>query len=152
MKKIAIALLLVGIILVSGCTADKEYQQPENTGITTTTTRTTTTRTTTTTAKVVKSWQYITTFESSNSKKTDTFEIKGEKWRFVWSCDKANDMDGMNIAVYEEGNDAYKEFLFMQKCPEDEETTYIYEGQGTYYFDVVIANVNSWKITVESFD
>jgi len=98
-----------------------------------------------------KSWHTVTTLTSSTSKKTDTFNIKGEKWKFTWSCDKANDYDGMNIAVYEQGSSSYTEFLFMQKCPETEETTFVYAGAGDYYFDISIANVNSWTIKVEDW-
>ena len=98
-----------------------------------------------------KSWHNVTTFTSSTSKKTDTFNTRGEKWRFTWSCTKANDMDYISISVYTPGSDSYLEFLFMQKCPTTEETTFLYEGAGDYYFDVGTANVNSWAIKVEDW-
>ncbi len=99
-----------------------------------------------------KEWKDVTIFESSSSKKTETFAIKGEKWRFTWSCKKSNSYDGMNIGVYEPGNDVYTEFLFMQKCPDSEEVTYVYKGDAEYYFDIMIANVDSWKIKVEEWN
>ncbi len=101
---------------------------------------------------VNKEWHEVTTFQSSSSKKTETFLIKGDKWRFTWSCKKSNSYDGMNIAVYEPNNDAYTEFLFLQKCPISEETTFVYEGDAEYYFDISIANIDSWKIKVEEWN
>ncbi len=98
-----------------------------------------------------KSWHTVTTLSSSTSKKTDTFNIKGEKWKFTWSCDKANDYDGMNIAVYKQGSSSYTEFLYLQKCPKIEETTFVYSGANDYYFDISMANVNSWTIKIEDW-
>ncbi|MEK6916011.1 MAG: hypothetical protein AABW89_05730 [Nanoarchaeota archaeon] len=98
-----------------------------------------------------KGWQDVKTFQSSSSKKTETFMIKGEKWRFTWSCKKLNSYDAMNIGVYEPDNEAYTEFLFLQKCPNSEETTYVYKGNAEYYFDIQIANIDSWKIKVEDW-
>mgnify|MGYP001605574981 CR=1 FL=1 len=99
-----------------------------------------------------KKWNEIITFQSSSSKKTDTFIIKGEKWKFTWFCEKTNDYDGMNIGVYKPGSEMYTEFLFMQKCSNIEETTFVYKGNSEYYFDIMIANVDSWKIKVEEWN
>ena len=94
-------------------------------------------------------WKKVVTLTSSTSKKTDTFKITGEKWRFIWSCKAENEYDGVNIAVYKPTSDGPIEFLLMQRCPSTPETTYVYKGAGEYYFDVMSANISGWTITVE---
>ena len=96
-------------------------------------------------------WTQVVVLSSSTSKKTDTFKISGEKWRFTWSCKAENEYDGVNITVYKLNSDVPLEFLLMQKCPPTEETTYVYKGTGEYYFDIMGANISGWTIKVEEF-
>jgi regulator of replication initiation timing len=96
-------------------------------------------------------WTQVIVLSSSTSKKTDTFKISGEKWRFTWSCKAENEYDIVNITVYKPTSDVPIEFLLMQKCPPTEETTYVYKGTGEYYFDVMSGNISGWTIKVEEF-
>ena len=96
-------------------------------------------------------WTQVAMLSSSTSKKTDTFKISGEKWRFTWSCKAENEYDIVNITVYQPTSDVPVEFLLMQKCPPTEETTYVYKGTGEYYFDVMSGNIGSWTIKVDEF-
>jgi hypothetical protein len=95
------------------------------------------------------SWQDVTQFSSSNSKKTEPFIIRGDTWRFTWTCNAENEYDLINISAYRPGDSLPVEYLLMQNCPSNPETTYVYSGPGQYYFEVDIANANNWKIIVE---
>jgi len=106
---------------------------------------------TSTSSSTSKTWHEVVSLASSTSKKTDTFNIKGDKWRFTWSCVAGNEYDGINITLYKPGSELPVEFLLMQKCPQSDETTFVYKGPGEYYFDIMTANVNSWTIKVEEF-
>lgn len=120
----------------------------------TTTSLTTTTRKVTTTVR--ESWHKAGSFQGTNGKSTDLVSIDGEKWRFTWNCIEVTTYGtgygGINIFVYPDGEDAsyVGTPVFMGKCGKSE-TSYIYEGDGTYYFEVQVANVISWSIDVESY-
>lgn len=96
-----------------------------------------------------KNWKQVVLLTISTSKKTDTFKISGEKWRFTWSYVPQNEYDGVNITLYRTSSDVPVEFLLMQKYPSSPEVTYIYKGTGEYYFDVMGVNISKWTITVE---
>ena len=99
-----------------------------------------------------KNWNKVAEITGQSAKVTDTFNIKGSKWRFTWSCvSDAPGYDGMNIFPYsEEGVSLIDSSIMMGKCSEGD-TTYIYEGANSYYFDIDSANVKSWKVVVEDY-
>jgi len=102
-----------------------------------------------------KSWHKIIEINGKSDKVTDTFEIKGKKWKYTWSCNPdttyGEGFDGMNIFAYPEGETAlFVSSILMASCNEGDDT-FVYEGIDSYYFDVSTANINSWKIVVEDY-
>jgi len=98
-----------------------------------------------------KTWHEVTSITSTSRKITDTFSITGEKWRFTWSCNKTDENHSITIIAYKEEGKAVTDLLIMQKCPDTEETFFVYSGPGNYYFDVMPTNIENWKIKVEDW-
>jgi len=104
----------------------------------------------------IREWVTVKEFSGVNNKVTDTFTIKGDKWRFTWECVEdtryGTGFGGMNIFAtpVESDYSLIGESVFMGKC-EDPDTTYVYEGPGEYYFDIDVANVISWSVIVEDY-
>jgi len=98
-----------------------------------------------------KSWKNVTEFTGSSSRKTEMFAINGDWWRYTWSCvTNTPEYDGLNIAVYKEGETMYTDFRFLLDC-QNSTTTYIYEGRANFYFDIMEANIENWIIRVEDY-
>ncbi len=95
-----------------------------------------------------KDWHYTTSFNGVSDKTTDTFEIKGNKFKLTYIVNPANDYSFFSIFVYEEGNDMFVDFFTLDAGTE---TTIVYEGSGTYYLDIGVANLDSWSMKVEDY-
>lgn len=108
------------------------------------------------TTNVKKDWHKVTEFTGRNNKVTDSFYIKGNKWRFTWECEEdtsfGTGFGAMNVFAIPEstGNTLIGESIFMGKC-EGSDTSYVYEGPGSYYFDIDAANVLVWRVLVEDY-
>lgn len=92
-------------------------------------------------------WKEIKTFSGSSDKTTEPFEVSSNRWRINWEAD-AGEMGIFGFFVYPEGETvSYVESVSHDGGGSD--TTYIYEGSGSYYLKVLAANLSSWAISVE---
>ena len=104
---------------------------------------------------VSKSWHKVTEINGKSDKVTDIFKIKGDKWKYIWSCDPdttyGEGFDGISIFVYPEGEtEMYVSSIFLASCNEGDEN-FVHEGEENYYFNVGTANLNGWSIVVEDY-
>lgn len=110
---------------------------------------------------ITKVWSVVTSFSGSAEKVTDTFHIFGKKWRYTWNCIDATEIAGfpispgsgrISIFVYPDGETAsYVSTVLFAKCTDSPDTTNVQVGSGYYYFNVRVANVKSWSISVEDY-
>jgi len=93
-------------------------------------------------------WYEVTSFTGSNARKTDSFKIHSNKWRYTASCSSGT---AFNLLVYDVNNPGgiYIDFVPLGKCGKAE-PNYMYSGPGEFYFDMATVNVDSWTIKVEA--
>lgn len=105
---------------------------------------------------VVKSWHTITQFSGSGGRKnTDTFTVQGTQWRIIWTAYATNSYclaNGCNIYIYtyKPGDKTYTDNVTSTVSGSKTDTNYFYNN-GTFYFDIISSNVDSWTITVEDY-
>ena len=95
---------------------------------------------------VQKTWHEVTTFTGTSDKKTDTFNIQGDRFRLTYTVNPSNDYSIFYLYVYEPGSDIYTESFSLESGTEESVS---YEGSGEYYLDIKAANLNSWTVKVE---
>lgn len=115
---------------------------------------------TTSTTQIPKSWHNVKTFSGISTKTTDTFTIPGDKWRYTWDCTEQTNVGGyqigsgfgvMGIFAYPAGNTvSFVSSVNGGKCGISQ-TSYVYVGNGDYYFSVLSANIQLWDIKVEAY-
>ena len=93
-------------------------------------------------------WYEVVSFTGSNARKTDSFKINSNKWRYTASCASGS---GFNLIVYDVANPGgmYVDTILMGQCGKAE-PNYVYKGPGEYYFDMGAVYVGSWTIKVEA--
>jgi len=93
-------------------------------------------------------WYEVTSFTGSNARKTDSFKINSNKWRYTASCSSGT---GFNLIVYDVNNPGgtYVDTVLLGQCGKSE-PNYVYSGPGEYYFDMGAVNIDSWTIKVEA--
>jgi len=139
-----LTLALIAVLMLAGCgggTSGSSTTQPKDTSPT-----------------VTQSWHTVTNLTGSEGRNTDTFSIKGSKWRFSWSATVEQDEwttgGSIYIFAYPEGK-AEGEYVAVVTAPEittsKSDTSYVYEGPGVYYFNIMAASLASWTITVEGY-
>lgn len=94
-------------------------------------------------------WQDVITFTGKSDKTTVPFYISGAKWRINWTVTAEEpDLALFIFFVYPEGETAmYVESIWQDGVGSD--TTYIYEGNDSFYIKVGAANLEKWTIEVE---
>ena len=105
------------------------------------------------------SWHDVTTFSGSSDKTTNPFTIQGERFRLTWTVTPdpdAVDFDiggDLYIYVYPEGETVMyvESVMAMGNMTTTSDTTNIYEGPGSFYLAVTVANVATWEVKVESY-
>lgn len=95
-----------------------------------------------------KSWHDITSFDGTNSKKTDTFHIQGDKFKLIYNVNPANEYSAFYLTIYREG-DTYMADSVSLDSGSDE--SIIYEGKGNFYLDINAANLDDWEVKVEDY-
>lgn len=93
-------------------------------------------------------WHSVTSFDGTNSKKTDTFYIRGNKFKLIYDVNPANEYAIFYLTIYREG-DSYLTDMVSLNSGSDE--SIIYEGEGNFYLDINAANLDDWKIRVEDY-
>jgi len=104
-----------------------------------------------TAAYAQEEWVTVKTFTGQTDKTTETFHISGAKWRINWEVEtKSPDLGVFVFYVYPEGGTGYK-FIeqIMHSDGDYSDTTYMYEGNGSFYLKVETSNLESWTIEVE---
>jgi len=98
-------------------------------------------------------WKSVETFSGTGDIETDTFQIKGDKFKIkVKATGDATDVDYLMLSLitYEVGEDqiyvSMDDLDFTQMSETDE--FIINEGPGEYYIKVIAANLDSWEIEV----
>lgn len=93
----------------------------------------------------VKSWHSVITFSGSGTKTTESFIIKGNKWRVNWQTSGE-----FNFIIYPERTDK----KYLNSCStmaniigSGSDTSYCYES-GEWYFRII---GDSWIISVEDY-
>jgi len=94
-------------------------------------------------------WGQVQTFTGKGDKTTAPFHISGSKWRINWTV-KAEEPKyaAFYLRVYREGETVGS----VENISHDgvgSDTTYIYEGNGSFYIRVGAANLKSWTIEIE---
>jgi hypothetical protein len=114
---------------------------------------TTTITTTTTTIETSKKWHILKTLSGTSDKTTDSFKINSKKWRYTFTCLSSNEeyYSGYNLGLNKLVNEEpiTIEFRMMQECTGTETPSYVYDGQGEYFFEISTAGVNQWIIQIE---
>ena len=98
-------------------------------------------------------WKSVETFSGTDDIETDTFQIKGDKFKLkVKATGDASDVEYLMLSffTYEVGEDqiyvSLDELNFTQMSETDE--FIINEGPGEYYLKVLAANLDNWEIEV----
>ena len=103
------------------------------------------------------SWHKVTDFNGSGGTNTDTFQIRGSKWRIDWgfafpsNTESFCQQNGCNFAVqiYQDDGTYTDQFLESGQQPSSG-IVYEHTNAGNYYLRVIPGNV-SWTLTVEDY-
>jgi len=86
-------------------------------------------------------------FTGTGDKTTRLFRVDSDEWQIDWSYQPANPYAVFGFLVYPEGETVvFIESVLSPTSTSD--STYLYEGNGSYYIKVTGANLNSWTIEV----
>lgn len=96
-----------------------------------------------------KTWHQVTSFSGSDDKTTQPFSIKGNEWRVKYRTKGDPEYAAFGVFVYPRGETVM--YVSSWDCDRGScsDMQHIYEGRGDYYFVVVAANLDSWKLEVE---
>ncbi len=98
-------------------------------------------------------WHEVITFTGSNNKNTDTFQIKGEKFKLTYTIkglpDNRPDDSRFSVYSFTPGSTSYTSYASLTKEGTDSST--VYKGSGEYYLQLNTANLQSWSVKVEDY-
>ena len=99
------------------------------------------------------SWHEVTFFSGTDDKTTDTFNIKGDKFKLTYYVIPANDYDIFYLYVYREGESLSVSSVDLQGVDVNSkpESTIVYEGTGSYYLDIGAANLQTRRVSIEDY-
>ncbi len=104
------------------------------------------------TAQAQQQWVQVASFTGKSDKTTAPFDISGSKWRINWTVEtEVPEYPGLTMFscfVYREGETSIYVDTLIHFGP-DSDTTYIYEGNGSFYLKIGAANAKSWTVVVE---
>ena len=102
------------------------------------------------TAHAQEEWVTVKTFTGKTDKTTAPFHISGAKWRINWTANAEDPEFGVfGFFVYPEGETVMYVESVTHYQGSASDTTYIYQGNGSFYIKVSAANMQSWTIEVE---
>ncbi|MGC9968434.1 MAG: hypothetical protein ABSC29_01725 [Minisyncoccia bacterium] len=103
------------------------------------------------TSPTPKTWHTATTVTAATTENTPPFNIQGTQWRATWSCQAALPVNTTPTVFAEStdglGGDSVAE---PNTCPSGN-TTYFYDGPGTYYLKINIYDPATMTITIEDY-
>lgn len=96
-----------------------------------------------------KTWHTVYTITTGTSKNTSPFTIKGNQWRVVWDCKSS---EGTPPTVYARPSNGYgsDKIATPNSCPSND-TTYLYDGPGTFYLEISIWSSTTITVTIEDY-
>ena len=99
------------------------------------------------------SWHEVTFFSGTDTKTTDTFAIKGDKFKLTYYIMPENEYDYFSMFVYLEGDSGYVSSVQLDGVSVNSkpESTIIYEGAGSYYLDIGAANLQTWRVQIDDY-
>ena len=97
----------------------------------------------------VLSWHTAYTVSANTTKQTPPFTIKGTQWRVTWNCAYGNPTTP-TIRAFSTSGDSIGIVASPDTCPSSD-TTYFYDGSGTYYFRISTYSDASISATVEDY-
>ncbi len=98
-----------------------------------------------------KEWHEVTTFSGSDTKDTDTFIIKGDRFKLTYTVSPDPEYPqyaSFSVYAFEPGSNAYAAYASLDSGTD---STTSYKGSGEYYLKVVAANLKSWSVKVEDY-
>lgn len=95
-------------------------------------------------------WNLIETFQGSSGLKTDYFYVAGTDLRINWTwVSSIEEYASFGIILYRKGQTVFTEMFFDLQ---DEGTTFAHNTKTDYYyFDISVANLDQWVVTVEAW-
>jgi hypothetical protein len=91
----------------------------------------------------------VATFSDKKDMTTETFKIKGSKWRIDWKVAAADPKwAALNIIAYRKGETLRYVSIFSHSSGSIEGTDYVYDGEGEFYLKVITGNLSSWEIKI----
>lgn len=93
-------------------------------------------------------WHEIVNFTGVGVKNTDSFAIRGSKFKLVYTVVPDNAYSIFTFFVYPEGENIYEEYVSLDSGTDE---TISFAGPGSYYLTVNAGNVRSWKISVYDY-
>lgn len=96
-----------------------------------------------------KEWVTVTELKGNANKRSDTFELTGNKARLTYEVSGNNSVIA-SIYVLKEGMSLEKDGGFPEVMISEpsSDTTYLTKNAGTYYLDITSAN-SSWTVKIE---
>jgi len=93
-------------------------------------------------------WHKVTSFSGMDDKNTDTFTIKGDKFKLIYKVIPENEYSLFSLFIYEENN---KYPLDIVQLNSGKDNTIIYDGPGEYYLKIIAANLMSWEVEIDDY-
>jgi hypothetical protein len=141
----------IGLILIVGIFGMLSPDQ-NTSNVTNTSLDEPTTTTNTTSGVSSPTWHSVATFTGTGDKDTDTFQIKGDKFKLkVTAKTESLEYGLFSVYVYPEGETAsYSGQGAIDSFDKNTETDefFINAGSGTYYLKTIAANLDKWNIEV----
>ena len=94
-------------------------------------------------------WHTVYTVSAETTKQTPPFSIKGSQWRVTWNCAYGNPTTP-TIDAYSTSGSVSSTVASPDTCPASD-TTYFYNGPGTFYFRISTYSDASISATVEDY-
>jgi PKD repeat protein len=92
-------------------------------------------------------WNHVTSFSGIEDRTTETFRISGTKWKIDWSITSSSNYPYFYFYAYSSTSALSVAHQSCSTAPYSD-TSYVYEGSGTYYFKIGAANLDDWSISI----
>jgi hypothetical protein len=99
-----------------------------------------------------EAWHSVVTFTGAGGQTTPSFVIRGDEWRVKWTVIVSATWSFFNVHVLPKGktSETVAEWNWDKKYSYSD-IQYIHKGNGSYYFDVLVMNIDGWELIVEDY-
>jgi len=97
------------------------------------------------------SWHTVQTITANTTENTAPFTIQGKQWSVQWSCPSLNVPTTPTVRVYSPGSAGYKDDIAEPDVCPSSNTTYLYDGPGTFYLSVGIFSPAAMIMTIQDY-